>query len=343
MAIPARPARGRGPVRRGSGKRIVEGSPFRLADERLTENELSDPSLLWHDGCADQSTRHNVWTKITRPKYERARQRYSSDLTDAEWAVIEPHMPAAKRLGRPRETEATCSARVSTIASQSLRGKGIASLSRACTAKVRLAKDPYAEGAPGRLGARWPRGRDHEPRQAILSASRPHQASPGEVLCGGGGGRTAWHRGAPDRAQTLCRWRRGCAVLPEASPRATPRVDRDGGAALSVGADGARDCRARRGAASVGGEPRVHRLEPAPGARRRPRASRRVARRSRPRTRRELGLCAAGDLARARRSRRARVARLAQDLGLAWYARQRAYRAPLEFRRGATRGAGSRA
>jgi len=46
-----------------------------------------------------------VWTKITRPKYERAGQRYSSDLTDAEWAVIEPHMPVTKRLGRPRETD----------------------------------------------------------------------------------------------------------------------------------------------------------------------------------------------------------------------------------------------
>src|SRR5205807_4746776 len=31
--------------------------------------------------------------------------RYASDLTDAEWVLIEPHMPAAKRLGRPRETE----------------------------------------------------------------------------------------------------------------------------------------------------------------------------------------------------------------------------------------------
>src|SRR6201997_1934141 len=49
-----------------------------------------------------------------------------------------------------------------------------------------------------------------------------------------------------------------------------------------------------RGAASVDGEPRVYRLESAPGARRRPRASRRVARRSRPRARCELGLCAAG-------------------------------------------------
>ena len=34
-----------------------------------------------------QSTRHNLWTKITRPKYERAAQRYASDLTDAGRAV----------------------------------------------------------------------------------------------------------------------------------------------------------------------------------------------------------------------------------------------------------------
>jgi len=46
-----------------------------------------------------------MWTEITRPKYEREGQRYASDLTDAEWALIAPHMPAAKRLGRPRGTE----------------------------------------------------------------------------------------------------------------------------------------------------------------------------------------------------------------------------------------------
>src|ERR1700739_4476460 len=46
-----------------------------------------------------------MWTEITRPKYEREGQRYASDLTDAEWALIEPHMPAVKRLGRPGETE----------------------------------------------------------------------------------------------------------------------------------------------------------------------------------------------------------------------------------------------
>ena len=41
-----------------------------------------------------------MWTEITRLKYERVGQRYASDLTHAEWALIEPHMPAAKRLGQ---------------------------------------------------------------------------------------------------------------------------------------------------------------------------------------------------------------------------------------------------
>ena len=46
-----------------------------------------------------------MWTEITRRKYEREGQRYASDVTDAQWALIEPDMPAAKPLGRPREIE----------------------------------------------------------------------------------------------------------------------------------------------------------------------------------------------------------------------------------------------
>ena len=42
-----------------------------------------------------------MWTEITRSKYERAGRRYASDLTDAEWRLIEPYMPSVKRLGRP--------------------------------------------------------------------------------------------------------------------------------------------------------------------------------------------------------------------------------------------------
>ena len=43
MAIPARPARGRKTIKRGSGKRIVEGKGFRLADEvRYIQRRAAD-------------------------------------------------------------------------------------------------------------------------------------------------------------------------------------------------------------------------------------------------------------------------------------------------------------
>jgi transposase len=45
------------------------------------------------------------WTEITRRQYERDCARYASDMTDAEWALIEPKMPAANRIGRPREVD----------------------------------------------------------------------------------------------------------------------------------------------------------------------------------------------------------------------------------------------
>lgn len=43
-----------------------------------------------------------MWTDITRAKHARKGLRYSSDLTDAEWAILEPELPVASRLGRPR-------------------------------------------------------------------------------------------------------------------------------------------------------------------------------------------------------------------------------------------------
>jgi transposase len=46
-----------------------------------------------------------AWTEITRPRYERDGLRYASDLTDAEWALIEPHLPAPSKRGRPREVD----------------------------------------------------------------------------------------------------------------------------------------------------------------------------------------------------------------------------------------------
>lgn len=46
-----------------------------------------------------------TWTEITRAHYRREGLRYASDLTDAEWELIEPLMPPPSAIGRPRETE----------------------------------------------------------------------------------------------------------------------------------------------------------------------------------------------------------------------------------------------
>jgi hypothetical protein len=37
-------------------------------------------------------------------QYARRGLRYSSDVTDAEWLVISPHLPRRKRFGRPPKT-----------------------------------------------------------------------------------------------------------------------------------------------------------------------------------------------------------------------------------------------
>ena len=45
------------------------------------------------------------WTKLTRRDYERRGLRYASDATAKEWALLEPHMPAPRPVGRPRTTD----------------------------------------------------------------------------------------------------------------------------------------------------------------------------------------------------------------------------------------------
>src|SRR3990170_2276613 len=46
-----------------------------------------------------------VWTEITRRQYRREGLRYESDTMDAECFVMEPLLPPASALGRPRETD----------------------------------------------------------------------------------------------------------------------------------------------------------------------------------------------------------------------------------------------
>lgn len=45
------------------------------------------------------------WTEITRRQHDRRSQRYASDCSDAEWALIAPFMPKRSKVGpRPRRT-----------------------------------------------------------------------------------------------------------------------------------------------------------------------------------------------------------------------------------------------
>jgi transposase len=46
-----------------------------------------------------------MWTAEQRRAHERAGPRYPSDLTDAEWALVEPFIPPAKRGGRRRTVD----------------------------------------------------------------------------------------------------------------------------------------------------------------------------------------------------------------------------------------------
>ena len=43
-----------------------------------------------------------MWTETSREQYRREDLRYASDMTDAERALILPHPPGKKALGRPR-------------------------------------------------------------------------------------------------------------------------------------------------------------------------------------------------------------------------------------------------
>jgi hypothetical protein len=46
-----------------------------------------------------------MWTTEQRQTHDRAGLRYPSDLTDAEWALVEPFIPPARRGGRRRTVD----------------------------------------------------------------------------------------------------------------------------------------------------------------------------------------------------------------------------------------------
>jgi len=46
-----------------------------------------------------------MWTAANRGRYDRSKLRYPSDVTDDEWAHVEPLIPAAKRGGNRRHVD----------------------------------------------------------------------------------------------------------------------------------------------------------------------------------------------------------------------------------------------
>ena len=46
-----------------------------------------------------------VWNETTHAQYRRSLHRFETDVTDDEWSVVTPHLPAASKRGRPRSTD----------------------------------------------------------------------------------------------------------------------------------------------------------------------------------------------------------------------------------------------
>jgi len=46
-----------------------------------------------------------MWTKEARIQHAPRTDRYPSDMTDAEWEIVEPFLPPPRTGGRPRETD----------------------------------------------------------------------------------------------------------------------------------------------------------------------------------------------------------------------------------------------
>ncbi|MBS1063923.1 IS5 family transposase [Gluconobacter wancherniae] len=52
-------------------------------------------------GCSGQPGRHAMWTPATCRQHSRTGLRYETDLTDAEWRLVEPLLPEPPGTGRP--------------------------------------------------------------------------------------------------------------------------------------------------------------------------------------------------------------------------------------------------
>src|SRR5215469_5143207 len=113
-----------------------------------------------------------MWTAKNRGRYDRSKLRYPSDLTDDEWAHVEPLIPPAKRGGNKRHVEV-----------REVMNGIMYILSTGC----QLACDPERSAAA-----------QHTFRLSRLVELRRHAGShPSRALCGVSGARRT--RSQPDR------------------------------------------------------------------------------------------------------------------------------------------------
>jgi hypothetical protein len=84
--------------------------------EPTVDVQVQSPGLLspavFKKGCVIGTPRDSkglleqpgfaMWTPTTRQQHSRPVTRYQTDLTDAEWRVIAPHLPKPRATGRPR-------------------------------------------------------------------------------------------------------------------------------------------------------------------------------------------------------------------------------------------------
>ena len=132
-----------------------------------------------------------MWTPTSRQQHNRTVTRYQTDLTDAEWHVIAPHLPKPCTTGRPREWPmreivngifyvcgrlpvADCCRRASHLGRRSTAGSHLArrgsvtakprlvmataNASAATRARVRRHRQPERQDHGGRWRARLRRG-----------------------------------------------------------------------------------------------------------------------------------------------------------------------------------------
>jgi putative transposase len=117
-----------------------------------------------------------AWTTITRAQHARDHQRYASDLSEAEWALIAPALPLPSGRGRPRTTEGRWWRPCSTSCRPAASGGRCRGASSRPAPPCSATSTAGAERACGRLNrqlvgrARQRLGRTPQPSLAIIDS-----------------------------------------------------------------------------------------------------------------------------------------------------------------------------